>query len=1042
MQKQLLHTSILSSLPDSDISHVFPPFLSTLFFFSLPPKWEEKVLSFSLSPPLVFLLNFTASSSLVPLETEPHLKDKQTQNMCKSYSHPLEVSTETANDPACSYCGIHNHSTLVKCDICQKWFCNGKFGNKGSHIITHLVLSKHNRISLHPDAELGDSTLECYNCGSKNIFVLGFVSAKQENVVVILCRLPCAQQKDSNWDTQQWQSLIEDRQLLSWIAHYPNDEDLINAQNINYDQIVKLEMKWRLNKDATLDDLVETEQEVEIPPILMRYTDAYQYQRSFAPLVKIEADYDKALKESKGLNYISVYWSLSLNNRQLASFYFSTVDSLDLKIAVGDEMVLRYEGPELDAPWEGRGYIVRLPDARQEEYTLEMIPSNTPVPTHVTNRFTAEFVWKGISYERMQDALKTFAIDPKAMSNHLYMKLLGIPNASSSSSNDAYNRNESGEAHTNDIDGEDENGTATATATSPSTLPATGINDDEKINVVIPKKLSIPNMPNLNPSQICAVENALTSPLTLIQGPPGTGKTVTSATIVYHLSKMHKKEKILVCAPSNVAVDHLTEKLTSMGLNVVRITAKSREDVDSSVSKYCLHELVKKRAKGEFKKLIKLREEGNELSNEDNQKYFSNLRRSENSIISNCDVICCTCVGAKDKRLDRIKFKTVLIDESTQASEPESLIPIVKGCRQLILVGDHQQLGPVIVNKKASEAGLKQSLFERMIVLGHTPIRLEVQYRMHPALSEFPSNMFYDGSLQNGITNEDRTILNSNFPWPINDIPMMFWAIYGREEISVGGTSYLNRVEAMNVERIITRLFKDGVKPSQIGVITPYEGQRNYILQYMQMNSTLAKKELYSEIEVVSVDAFQGREKDYIILSCVRANSQQLIGFLRDPRRLNVALTRAKYGMMILGNPKALNKDKLWNHLLTFYRSKGCLVEGQIDNLQLSSVQLSRFTEPSMRKPPVHGSTQMSNFDTASLVSYEGSMFGNPGKAAFENDSVWPSLNCSNRHGNSDDNETVVSYNEQFQDESGHESDELANNIKCLTEKFGGDLTF
>ena len=311
---------MLSSLPDSDISHVFPPFLSTLFFFSLPPKWEEKVLSFSLSPPLVFLLNFTASSSLVPLETEPHLKDKQTQNMCESYSHPLEVSTETANDPACSYCGIHNHSTLVKCDICQKWFCNGKFGNKGSHIITHLVLSKHNRISLHPDAELGDSTLECYNCGSKNIFVLGFVSAKQENVVVILCRLPCAQQKDSNWDTQQWQSLIEDRQLLSWIAHYPNDEDLINAQNINYDQIVKLEMKWRLNKDATLDDLVETEQEVEIPPILMRYTDAYQYQRSFAPLVKIEADYDKALKESKGLNYISVYWSLSLNNRQLASF--------------------------------------------------------------------------------------------------------------------------------------------------------------------------------------------------------------------------------------------------------------------------------------------------------------------------------------------------------------------------------------------------------------------------------------------------------------------------------------------------------------------------------------------------------------------------------------------------------------------------------------------------------------------------------------------------------------------------------------------------
>lgn len=280
----------------------------------------------------------------------PHSDSHGELPMVESDGHNLESDRPYY---ACSYCGISNASCVVKCEICNKWFCNGKLGNRGSHIITHLVLSKHNSVSLHPDGDLGDSTLECYNCGNKNIFVLGFVSAKQENVVVILCRLPCAQQKDSNWDTTEWQSLIEDRQLLSWVAHHPTDEDLINASSITYDQIIKLEMKWRLDKNATIDDL-EEEKEVEIAPILMRYTDPYQYQRSFAPLVKIEADYDKAMKESRGLNYISVEWSLSLNNKHLASFYFSTSDSADLKVAVGDEMILRYDGPELDAPCMGR----------------------------------------------------------------------------------------------------------------------------------------------------------------------------------------------------------------------------------------------------------------------------------------------------------------------------------------------------------------------------------------------------------------------------------------------------------------------------------------------------------------------------------------------------------------------------------------------------------------------------------------------------------------------------------------------------------------
>ena len=930
--------------------------------------------------------------------------------------HTDLITSNTSNIPSCAYCSISNPKCLAKCEICNKWFCNGKSNsnssNKGSHIITHAVLSKHNSISLHPDSDLGDSTLECYNCGNKNIFVLGFVSAKIENVIVILCRLPCSQQKDENWDTNQWQSLIEDRILLPWIVNIPNTSNI----NISIDQINKLESLWRLNKNSTLSDLENNSQnsnsieDIKVDPILMRYTDAYQYQRSFAPLVKIESDYDKALKESKGLNYISIDWSKSLNNKNLASFYFSTIDSSELKVSIGDEMLLKYDGPEVDTPWVGKGYIIKLPDSRQETYTLEMDPyyfheeldengtesNNTrhnhhnkkliEPPLHVNNRFTAEFVWKGISYERMQDAMKTFALDSTSISDYLYNKILGL---------EIINEN------------------------------------DVKFNINLPNDLSIPNMPSLNDSQLFAVKNAIQSPFTLIQGPPGTGKTVTSATIIYHLNKLYPNEKILVCAPSNVAVDHLTEKLSNMGLNVTRLLAKSKEDIDSSILKNSLNEKIKLNANNVLSKLLKLKDSIGELNDKDSSTYFNQFKKLENKILKNSDIICCTCISAKDKRLDKFKFRSVLIDESTQSSEPESLIPIVKGCKQLILVGDHQQLGPVILNKNASDAGLRQSLFERMIILGNSPIRLEVQYRMHPCLSEFPSNMFYDGSLQNGITNEDRLILNSNFPWPINNLPMMFWAIYGREEISMSGTSYINRIEAINVEKILLKLFKDGIKPSQIGIITPYEGQRNYILQYIQMNSNLKDREKFLEIEIVSVDAFQGREKDYIILSCVRANSQQLIGFLRDPRRLNVALTRAKYGLMILGNPKVLNKDKLWNNLLKFYRSKGCLVEGQLDNLQLSSVQLSRINEnnnsdnsnnnnknsTSNNNGRKFNKSSVIESDTRSLISYEGSN--------FTNNSKWPSLNdCYD-----DRNDLIKDSN-------------LEENIKKLTQQFGNDIVF
>ena len=849
---------------------------------------------------------------------------------------------------ACAYCGIHCKNSVVKCNTCNNWFCNSKTDAKGSHIITHLVMARHNLVSLHEDSDLGDTTLECYNCGNKNVFILGFVSAKQESVVVLLCRLPCAQQKDINWDTNHWQSLIEERQFLPWIASNPPEEELMHAKKVTHQQIAKLEAQWKLNREATIEDVKgDANEEEEVLPILMRYNDAFQYQRSFAPLIKLEADYDKNLKESQALERIQVKWGVGLNNKFLASFILSTYENSELKVAVGDEIILRYNGLDGEE-WTGSGYILRLPNAHQEEFTLELNPSKIPPPIHVTTGFTAEFVWKGTSYDRMQESLRQFALDEKLVSGYIYHKILGHEVA------------------------------------------------PVEFDVKIPNKLSLKKMAQLNTSQENAVRTVLQRPLSLIQGPPGTGKTVTSATIVYHLSKLGR-EKVLVCAPSNVAVDHLAAKLHLLGLNVVRLTAKSREDVESSVDHLALHNIVNRTSKNELKRLITLKNELGELAGDDAKAFRRLTRVEEMRTLNKCDVVCCTCVGAGDRRLSKLKFMSVLIDESTQASEPEVLIPIVKGAKQVILVGDHQQLGPVILDKKAGDAGLKQSLFERLILLGHIPIRLEVQYRMNPCLSEFPSNMFYEGSLQNGITSKQRSMEASQFPWPVNDTPMMFWANYGREEISASGNSFLNRVEAMNVERIITKLFKDGVSPDDIGVITPYEGQRAYLVQYMSMNSTIVElRDQYLLVEITSVDAFQGREKNFIILSCVRANDQQSIGFLSDSRRLNVALTRARFGLAILGNPRALCRNPLWNHLLIHFREKGCLVDGSLDNLQLSMVQLHSTkskmndTLPATKQIP----HKYNDLETSSMLSYA------PEDDPALQKEQWPMLGSDNSYTN------------------------------------------
>jgi len=793
---------------------------------------------------------------------------------------------------SCAYCGLHDPSTLVNCNICKRWFCNSRGNTSGSHIVNHMVRAKHKEVTLHKDGPLGETVLECYSCGVRNVFVLGFIPAKADSVVVLLCRQPCAAQnslKDMNWEQEQWRPLISDRQLLNWLVKVPSDNEQLRARQINATQINKLEDLWKENIDAEFQDLEKPGVDEDPQQVLLRYQDGYQYQNIFGPLVKLEADYDKKLKESQTQDNIDVRWDVGLNKKITAYFNGAKNDS-DLRLMPGDELRLRYLG-DMQKPWSGVGHVIKVPDNFGEDIGIEL-KSNQGAPTSCTTNFVVDFVWKSTSFDRMQAALRKFAVDDTSVSAYIYHRLLG-----------------------HDV-------------------------DDVLFRTHLPKHFSAPNLPDLNRSQVYAVKHALQRPLSLIQGPPGTGKTVTSATIIYQLVKQHGGP-VLVCAPSNTAVDQLCNKIHQTGLKVVRVCAKSREALDSPVSNLALHNQIKNmEGSGELQKLELLKQEAGELSSNDEKRYRMLRKQSEKELLDLADVICCTCIGAGDPRLSRMKYSSLLIDESMQSTEPECMVPAVLGAKQLILVGDHCQLGPVVMCKKAANGGLSQSLFERLVVLGIRPFRLEVQYRMHPQLSKFPSNFFYEGSLQNGVSGEDRK-LNIEFPWPQPDIPMMFYVATGQEEIAGSGTSYLNRTEAASVEKIATKFLKAGIKPEQIGVVTPYEGQRSFLVQYMQYQGSLHSK-IYQELEVASVDAFQGREKDIIIISCVRSNEHQGIGFLADPRRLNVALTRAKYACIVVGNPKVLSKQPLWNHLLHHYKENNCLVEGPLSNLKESLMQFSK----------------------------------------------------------------------------------------------------
>jgi hypothetical protein len=343
----------------------------------------------------------------------------------------------------------------------------------------------------------------------------------------------------------------------------------------------------------------------------------------------------------------------------------------------------------------------------------------------------------------------------------------------------------------------------------------------------------------------------------------------------------------LATSDSNIAVDNLVEGCASVGLRVVRLGRP--EAIRPELLRFCIDRPT---SNGD----------GNSKSSYSSSYGSVSAFKEKIKMIRNAQVVCCTCIGSGGDILDNMIFERVLLDEATQATEPAVLVPLIRGCRQLVLVGDHCQLPPTVLSTRAEEEGLGVPLFSRMVACGVPPFMLDTQYRMHPAIAMFPSDLFYGGKLKNGVSAPERRPL-AGFPWPREEFPVAFVPVQGTEVDD--GVSKLNEAEAAAAYDAVEALLKGGqCQFSDIAVVTPYAAQARLIRRLLR-RLTQGQQ---GYVEVSSVDGFQGREKEAVVFSGVRCNPYGSIGFVKDWRRVNVSFTRARRALIVIGNDSTLRR--------------------------------------------------------------------------------------------------------------------------------------
>ena len=437
--------------------------------------------------------------------------------------------------------------------------------------------------------------------------------------------------------------------------------------------------------------------------------------------------------------------------------------------------------------------------------------------------------------------------------------------------------------------------------------------------------------PWLNVSQEKAVNQVLCAKeVAVVHGPPGTGKTTTLVEAVYET--LHRENQVMVSAQSNTAVDWIAEKLVDRGIPVLRIGNPTR--VNDKMLAFTYERRFE--AHSDYPELWQIRKTIREMTGrlrksgrEDRERLHNQLTklrvratgleiRIDTELFTEARVIACTLVGAASRVLERKRFSSLFIDEAAQAIEAACWIAISRADR-VILAGDHCQLPPTIKCIEAARGGLGRTLLEKVVL--HKPETvslLKIQYRMHEDIMRFPSRWFYHDELEAAPEVKYRGILDFDTPvsWiDTSELDLQEKAVAeGTGRLNTGEAELLVRELKNYMERIgIRRILEEHI---DFGVISPYRAQVHYLRH-------LLKKEPFFRpcrrlITVHTVDGFQGQERDVIMISLVRANEKGQIGFLRDLRRMNLAITRARMKLLILGEAVTLTRHPFYRELYEY----------------------------------------------------------------------------------------------------------------------------
>jgi superfamily I DNA and/or RNA helicase len=443
------------------------------------------------------------------------------------------------------------------------------------------------------------------------------------------------------------------------------------------------------------------------------------------------------------------------------------------------------------------------------------------------------------------------------------------------------------------------------------------------------------HFPYLNATQEEAVNKVLRAKdVAIVHGPPGTGKTTTLVEAIYET--LRRENQVLVCAQSNMAVDWISEKLVDRGINVLRIGNPTRVN-DKMLSftyerrfeahpdyellwaiRKAIRDLRSHRKRGDDKyhqKLERLKERATELEVRINAQLFGEAR-----------VIACTLVGAANRLLEGLKFGTLFIDEAAQALEAACWIPIRRVSR-VILAGDHCQLPPTVKSFAALKAGLGKTLMERIVENKPEVVTLlKMQYRMNEEIMRFSSDWFYGNQVESAPEVKFRSILDLDIPMSWIDTSQFEFpedSEISFKETFVGESfGRINKAEAeltlLALEQYFEKIGKARILDERldVGVISPYRAQVQYLRRLVKSKDFF--KPYRHLISVNTVDGFQGQERDIILISLVRANSEGQIGFLRDLRRMNVAITRARMKLIILGDASTMTRHPFYKKLYEY----------------------------------------------------------------------------------------------------------------------------